>query len=171
MRVLVLMTLVSCATVRKPSDPEGPPVVTYVGTAQGAALIIDAQNTRPYDLAESAMEKGMPTTLTKTDESVNFSAGNSYGYGVSPGGYAPADVVSTTGGWYAPTGFQGSLPPLGTTVVTSQSDGLAGVPTDTTANKIVPCPPDRAPATVAEQAACATSDVDRAMQAVKKLEE
>ena len=161
MRFLILVTLVGCATIRKPSDPEDPPVVTYVGTAEGAALLIQAQDTRPYDLAEDAMEKGMTTSLQKTDDSVSFSAGSSYQNVQGQGGYAPADVVSTPNGWYAPTGAGSSLPTLGTTVV-------ASVPTDAAGSKIVECPKAREPETVAEQAAFADAEVARALAAIEQ---
>ncbi|MFA4845832.1 MAG: hypothetical protein WC654_04715 [Patescibacteria group bacterium] len=160
MRYFIFTAFMGCATIHQPVG-EDPPVVTYVGTAQGAALIIDAQNTRPYDLAESAMEKGMSPSLTRTDDFVGFSAGNSYGYGVYPGlgGYASADVVSTTDGWYAPTGFGSSLPRLGTTVVA----GVHGNASD----GIVPCPTGRRRSTVAEQAACTEIDAKIALTRTK----
>lgn len=158
---LLIMAFTGCATIHKPVDPEDKPVVTYVGTAQGAALLIQAQDTGPYDLAKDAMEKGQPVSLQKTDDSVSFSAGSGYSGYWETGGYAPPDVVSTPDGWYVPTGFSGSLPRLGTTVV-------ASVPPDTAINKIVECPKNRERATVAEQAACNEVDVARAMRAIEQ---
>lgn len=158
MRFLILSALVGCATIHQTSGEESP-VVNYIGTAHGAAILAKAQDQRPYDLAQSAMDKGQPVSLTRTDDLVQFNA--SYGWGVYPatGGYAPADVISTQDGWYAPTGLSGSLPTLGTTVVTS-------VHTDAS-DGIVPCPTDHKRRTVAEQAACAEDAAGIALMRTK----
>lgn len=156
MRFLIFMLLTSCATIHK-TEGEQPPVVTYFGTAQGATDIIDAQ--RSFDLAHTAMDKGLPVSLTKTDEFVGFTAGNSYVTGPGIGGYAPADVVSTQNGWYVPTGQGSSLPKLGTQVVENPSLN----------NTIVPCPKG-VRQTPAEQAACAEVDASLAIAHIKELE-
>ena len=152
--IIILVALVGCATIHRP-EGEKPPVVTYFGTAKGATAIIDAQ--RSFDLADTAMDKGLPVSLQKTDEFVGFSS-NTYGYTSGLYGYAPADVVSTTNGWYTGTGQGSSLPRLGTTVVASVTD---------TSGKIVPCPTGRPSANVAEQAACARADVKLVMAQAK----
>ncbi|MBI5794436.1 hypothetical protein HZA87_05170 [Candidatus Uhrbacteria bacterium] len=166
MRPLIFLALVGCATIHKPVGEEAP-VITYWGTARGAATIADAE--RSYDLAQSAMDKGVPTSLLKSDDTVMFSAGNGYGYGVyqGPGGYAPPDIVSTPGGWYAPSGLKGSLPTLGTMVVVSTSESPASVPTDTSGG-IVPCP-KYIRRTVAEQAACAERDAKHAYALLQEM--
>ncbi len=155
MRFFIPLALVGCATIHQPVGEE-PPVVTYFGTAKGAVDIVEAQ--RSFDLAQAAMDKGQPVNLQMTDTFVGFTTGNGYVTGSGLYGYAPADVVSTTSGWYMGTGQGGSLPRLGTTVVQNVSHD----------NSLVPCPKDRKRANPAEQAACAEEDVTLALHAIQE---
>ncbi|MBI5793873.1 hypothetical protein HZA87_02175 [Candidatus Uhrbacteria bacterium] len=136
MMFLIATAFTGCATIHKPVKPEDKPEVIYRGTAHGDATIVDVE--RPDDLQVAPY----------------------------PGDYAPPDIISTPGGWYAPSGLKGSLPRLGTMVVVSTSDP-SGIPADATANKIVECPKDRERRTVAEQAACTELDVERAAAKTK----
>ena len=161
MRHLILAVLAGCATIHRPVGEE-PPVVTYFGTAKGATEIVDAQ--RSFDLADTAMDKGVPVSLVRSDDFTGFSAGNSYGVYSGAGGYAAADVVSTMSGWYMPTGQGGSLPTLGTTVVATVPDASQKiVPLPDASQKIVPCPKDSVRRTVGEQVACIENDMTRVM--------
>jgi hypothetical protein len=158
MRFFLLMALVGCATIHKPVAPEDEPVVTYFGTASGAATIVRAQGS--IDLAHDAMDNGLSPALMNTDRLMSFTAGSTYpGYASGSWGYAPVDVTSTVGGWYAPTGYGSSLPKLGTTVTDGAKSGM-----------IVPCPKGRDRTTPAEQAACAEIDATQALSHLQRLE-
>ncbi|MBI4437795.1 hypothetical protein HY631_02485 [Candidatus Uhrbacteria bacterium] len=137
-----MLAAFGCAVIHPPVGSE-PAVVTYLGPARGAVGIIEAQDGRPYSLAQSALDKGYPVSLVKSKGFVGFAA--SPGYAIGPGlpGYVSADVVSTPGGWYMPTGVGSSLPPLGAPV----ADALPW-------SSIAKCPRGRDPATAAEQSAC-----------------
>ncbi len=95
----------------------------------------------------------MNTSLVReADGDVRFSSGYGYTYstGGSVGGYAPPNTGFIPGQGFVTGPPQSGLPPLATMV--------AGVPQ--TGQGIVPCPMDRHPATVPEQAACAASGVE-----------
>lgn len=133
-------------------DPESGLEVSYTGPARGAVDLVHATDPRPYDLVEEA--GGMATSLVReADGDVRFSSGYGYTYStgaISVGGYAPPNTGFIPGQGFVTGPPQSGLPPLATMV--------AGVPQ--TGQGIVPCPMDRHPATVPEQAACAASGVE-----------
>lgn len=154
MFIAVLMG--GCATVQH-KDPETGLEVTYTGGVHGAVEVVRATDGRPYDLAETAMDKGMATSLARdTDGDVRFSAGYGYAPGVpgtSPGGYAAPTTGYVPGYGWVSTGQTGGLPPLVGPTTTGQSPV-------TTGQGLVPCPRGRPPANVAEQAACAADGIE-----------
>lgn len=152
---VVFAALQGCAHISH-QDPQTGLEVTYTGPAQGATALIEAVDDRPYDLAETAMDKGMATSLSRDEDGVRFSAG--YGYthsaGGSVGGYAAPNTGYIPGQGFVTGPPQSSLPLLATSVVRT------GVPTLHAGDQpIVPCPTDRDPTTVPEQAACAAAGV------------
>ena len=157
--LIVLVALTGCAHLSH-QDPQTGLEVTYTGSANGAVKLVRATDPRPYDLASKAVDKGMSTSLTRdADGDVRFTAGYGYTYAsgssFGPGGvgYAPANTGYIPGQGFVVGPRQSTLPPLATSVVTvapgTQANGGA----------IVPCPKDRVPATVSEQAACTTDGV------------
>jgi hypothetical protein len=152
-KVVLLAFLAGCAHV-KPETGE----VWYLGTAEGAVKVLSASDERPYDLAESAMDKGMSTGLTRDAQGhVRFWAGNGYGYGATTMG----DGTVAPTGYYAPgqglvpTPGMGRLPALGV-------HGTSDV-SNVESMRIVPCPTDRSPKDPHEQAACAVDNVGSLM--------
>ncbi len=164
---LLVASLAGCATITSATREDGMSVA-FTGTADGAAMLLRATDARPYDLADKAVDKGMTISLERED--VRFRAGyppsygwTGYGYGQPGvvGGY-PSDgnVVYVPGRGLVPVGpLVGGLPPLARTVAAPALES----------GGIVPCPPDREPRTVAEQAACAALSAERAiLEATKK---
>lgn len=152
-KVFFLAFLVGCAHVKSETGE-----VWYLGTAEGAVKILSVSDERPYDLAQSAMDKKMSTGLTRDSQGhVRFWAGNGYGYGASTMG----DGTVAPTGYYAPdqglvpTTDKGRLPALG-------MDGASGV-SNVEPMPIVSCPTQRSPKDPHEQAACAVSGVDSLM--------
>jgi hypothetical protein len=164
MFVLVALSTSGCAVMHRGVD--GAVEISYAGpSARAAAELVGVTDSRPYDMAETAMDRGMVTSLRRgSDGSVGFSAGYGYGgYGYVGGNtnYAAPDIVSVPGGWYAPTGAGSSLPVLGQTVV-------SGIPADSGTSRIVPCPTDRPVANVAEQAACTSVDFRALLESLEE---
>lgn len=158
--LFLLATIAGCAHVSH-KDPETGLEVTYTGSANGATELVEAVNERPYDLTEQAMDKGMNTTLVRdADGDIRFNAG--YGYTYAPsgnvGGYAPANTGYIPGQGFVVGPPVSTLPPLATTVVTT------GVLPSIQSGGIAICPTDRAPATSAEQAACALLSAKTALE-------
>lgn len=131
--------------------------ISYTGPTRGAVELVRVADPRAFDLAYKAMDEGMSTSLAReADGDVRFSAGYGYsGYypGGNVGGYAPANTSWVPGQGFVVGPTMSTLPPLATSVV------VTGVPNQSTGGAIVPCPEDRLPATVAEQAACASRGV------------
>lgn len=156
--LIAVVALAGCATVHH-TDPNHGLEVTYTGPAHGAAALIEATNDtdeHALKLAGDAVDKGMSTSVRITDDSVSISAGYGYvpGQGGSVGGFAQANTGFIPGQGFVTGPPQSSLPPLATSVV------VTGVPNaQATGGAIVPCPTDRLPQTVPEQAACAAAGV------------
>ncbi|MBI4435114.1 hypothetical protein HY630_00430 [Candidatus Uhrbacteria bacterium] len=153
----LIAALTGCATINQ-VDPKTGYGVTYTGSAHGAAVVLRASDERPYDLASEAMDKGMSPNLgLDADGDVRFQAGygySGYGLGGSVGGYAPANTGYIPGQGFVVGPTVSALPPLAVPVVTT---GTSSSPV--TGQAIVPCPKDRLPQTVPEQAACAAAGV------------
>lgn len=154
--IVLVLFATGCATMHRGVD--GEVEASYAGpSARAAAVLVGATDSRPFDMVEDAMDKGMTTSLRRgRDGDVSFSAGYGYsGYGYVGGniGYAAPDIVSTPGGWYAQTNAGSSLPVLGQRVV-----GSTPSTTSPAASDLVPCPTDRPVANVAEQAACTSAE-------------
>ncbi len=137
-------------------DPESGLEVSYTGPARGAVDLVHATDPRPYDLVEEA--GGMATSLVReADGDVRFSSGYGYTYStgaISVGGYAPPNTGFIPGQGFVTGPPVSALPPLATTAVPT---GVFN--TQATGGAIVPCPTDRLPQTVPEQAACAAAGV------------
>ncbi len=154
--LLVCFFVMGCATLTK-VDPQSGLEINYTGPARGAAELARATDARPYTLVQKAMDKGMSTTLHHGD--TRFTAGVFYGEaGGSVGGYA-APTVTYDGRGFVRTGRSGGLPPL--TIPRSETHA-AGLSSGE--SPIVECPKDRAPETVAEQAACAFMGMETLVQ-------
>lgn len=151
--LVTVATLAGCAHVSH-QDLETGLEVTYTGPAKGAVDIVHATDSRPYDMASKAMDKGMTTSLAReADGDVRFNGGYGYTYGAtSVGGYAPANTGYVPGQGFVTGPPQSGLPPLATTVV-------SGAPQGSTSAGLVPCPTDRSPTTSAEQDACTYAGV------------
>ncbi|PJE76444.1 hypothetical protein COV05_04540, partial [Candidatus Uhrbacteria bacterium CG10_big_fil_rev_8_21_14_0_10_48_16] len=149
--ILVALALTGCATVHK--SLEDGTTVTYNGHARGAATVLDASNERPYDLAETAMDNGMATSLQTRD--TRFTAGYGVqGYGsTSVGGYAPGTVTYMPGQGVVRTGAMETLPTLATTTV------VTGIPPGQRQQSLslttTGCPEGREPIGTDEIAQCA----------------
>ncbi|MBI2473447.1 hypothetical protein HYV70_02755 [Candidatus Uhrbacteria bacterium] len=144
---IFFLSMIGCATLTK-VDPQSGLQVNYTGPARGAADLVRATDARPYLLAETAVKKGISITLHHGDTRLTTGVFQEE-VGESAGGYA-APTVTYDGRGFVRTGRSGGLPPLAParTVVGSANQSSSGDP-------IVECPKDRAPKTVAEQAACA----------------
>ncbi len=144
---LFFLFVTGCATLTKVDSQSGLQV-NYTGSARGAAELAKATDRRPYDLAGKAIDKGMPTTFRQDD--TRITAGVFSGEeGSSVGGYAAPTVIYGKGG-FTQTDRPSGLPSLvpARTVAGSANRSSQDDP-------IVECPKNRAPKTVAEQAACA----------------
>ena len=155
--VLLAVALSGCATVRL-TDPKSGVQVSYIAGSHNAVEFVHAMDERPYELASEAIDNGMSTSLAREgDGDVRFSAGYGYsGYGSSGsvGGYAAPNTGFIPGQGFVTGPPVSTLPPLATSVV------VTGVPqTQATGQAIVPCPTDRLPQSVPEQAACAAAGV------------
>lgn len=159
--ILIAMTLTGCATVHK--TLEDGTTVTYNGHARGAATVLDAANERPYDLADTAMDKGMNTSLQTRD--TRFTAGYGVPNSSASGGYAPGTVTYVPGQGVVRTGAMESLPTLATTTVVTgipPSQSLA-LPATTG------CPEGREPIGTDEVARCALEMSRAAFSDIKVL--
>ncbi len=122
--------------------------VRYVGgIPPRPSVIIDTTDPAPseaLELAGRAIDSGMSTSVTTSDDGVSLQASVSYPayvgapgtYSSSGGVYAASDVVPTYGGGYQVVGG-GTLPPLQTTVVQSIP---AQVPPNRSSSGEVKCP-------------------------------
>jgi hypothetical protein len=154
--IFFLSMMMGCATLTK-VDPQSGLQVNYTGPARGAVELVRVTDSRPYTLAEKAMEKGMATTLRHGD--TRFTAGGSYDEeDGSVGGYAAPTVTYGKGG-FTQTGRSSGLPSL--TVPVRAVD-------QSTEDPIVECPKNRAPRTVPEQAACAMMGVETLVELREK---
>src|SRR3989339_922932 len=145
---IFFLSMMGCATLTK-LDSQSGLEINYTGPAHGAADLVRATDSHPYALAEKAIDKGMPMTLHHGD--TRFTAGVFSGeYGSLVGGYAAPTVTYGNGG-FIQTGRSSGLPPL----VTPTRTVIHPTAGSSAADPIVECPKDRAPSTVAEQAACA----------------
>lgn len=171
----LLVALTGCAHISH-QDPETGLEVTYSGPTGGAVALVHAIDPRLYDLADEAMNNGMSTSLARdADGDVRFNAG--YGYsGYVPGGNVGGFAPARTNTRYIPgQGFVvdpqvgSTLPALATPPVVigfppgRQTQGIM-----TGGGAIVPCPIDRRPVTVAEQAACALLTARTALEQSSK---
>jgi len=156
-----------CATVRH-VNPETGLEVTYSGTAHGAATVVHAADSRPFNLADKALDKGVPVSLVRDAEGdVRFSAGQSYSYGSGQQtGYAPGTVTYVPGVGLVSTGAPASgLPTLATPSNTPITSGVPGAQSSSVA--IVPCPMNRSVLTVAEQSACNDQHINALMRSAR----
>lgn len=171
--LIAVATLAGCATLRH-QDPQTGLVIEYSGPAHGAAELVHATDSRPFGLAQQAMDNGMSTSLARdADGDVRFNAGYGYSLGYTSGGNVGGFIPARTNTRYVPgQGFVvdpqvgSTLPVLATPpVVTQLPPGRQTQVTTTSGGQaIVPCPKDRDPRTVAEQAACTSIDVDSLYQ-------
>ncbi len=150
-------------------------------TSEGAARLVasarelertkqdgDAER-RTADTARLSVEKGQPTSVSTrggnvTSGYVGYGPGyygpGAYGpYGqYGPGSYVPG-VAPEMVAIEAAGRMGGSLPTLGTPVVTGVPAGAAPTGAGAADAPIAQCPTDRAPATVAEQTACNAANI------------
>jgi hypothetical protein len=146
--VFLLAALAGCAHISRQDQQTGLEL-TYTGPAKGAVAIVSATDPRLYDLAQKAMDKGMaPSLIRDADGDVRFSAG--YGYppylGGNVGGYAAPNTGFIPGQGFVVGAPQSHLPPLATSVVTTDGSTKQG--------NLVVCPEGRSPSGQAEMTAC-----------------
>ncbi|TAL50725.1 hypothetical protein EPN81_01960 [Patescibacteria group bacterium] len=158
--MVAVVALAGCTTLHH-QDPKTGLEVTYTGPASDAVELVHATDPRPFEMAQQAMEEGMVTSLARdADGDVRFQAGypySGYSLGGNVGGYAQGNVGFVPGQGFVVGPPISTLPPLSTQVV-------VGVSAQTGDGAIVPCPKDRKPRTVAEQAACALLSAKTALE-------